>query len=72
MSVNLNNQASENILSEYRDLLSIEDLSEIFGASKNTLYKSIRHGDFGTPIKLGRAYKIPKIYVVKKFFSDYR
>ena len=62
----------ENILSEYKDLLSTDDLSKIFGVSKNTLYKSIQDGHFGTPIQIGRAYKIPKVYVVKKFFSDYR
>ena len=55
-------------LSEYRDLLSIKDLTKIFGVSKNTIYKEIKDGKFGTPIQIGRAYKIPKLYVIKKYF----
>ena len=57
------------VLSNYRDLLSVYDLAEIFGVSKNTIYKSIREGKFGTPISMGRAYRIPKIVVIKKFFT---
>lgn len=68
-------QDSENgkvTLSDYGDLLNINDLSKIFKVSKNTIYKSIKDGKFGIPIQIGRAFKIPKIYVVKKFFFDYK
>jgi len=58
-------------LNNYRDLLSIEDLTEIFDVSKQTIYKSIQDGKFGTPIQIGRAYKIPKIYLLKKYFRNY-
>ena len=58
-------------LSNYGDLLNIKDLSTIFNVSKNTIYKSVKDGKFGTPIQIGRAYKIPKIYVIKKFFQNY-
>jgi len=62
---------NDNILSNYGDLLNVEDLSTIFGVSKNTIYKSVNDGKFGTPIQIGRAYKIPKVYVIKKFFKNY-
>jgi hypothetical protein len=57
-------------LSEYRDLLSAADLSEIFGVGINTVYKERRNGKFGTPIKIGRAYKIPKIYIIERYFGS--
>ena len=62
---------NNNALSEYRDLLSAKDLADIFGVSKQTIYKELKDGKFGTPIQIGRAYKIPKIYVIKKFFCNH-
>ena len=56
-------------LSGYRDLLSVEDLTKIFEVSKQTIYKSLREGAFGTPIQIGRAYKIPKIYILHRYFQ---
>jgi predicted DNA-binding transcriptional regulator AlpA len=58
-------------LIKYKDLLSVDDLMKIFNVSKATIYKEIKQGKFGIPIQIGRAYKIPKNYVLKKFFSDY-
>jgi len=52
-------------------LLNIEELSTIFDVSKNTIYKSVKDGKFGTPIQIGRAYKVPKTYIIKKFFRNY-
>ena len=65
-------KAGQDALSEYGDLLSINDLSKIFEVSKNTVYKSIKDGKFGTPIQIGRAYKVPKTYVIKRFFCNYQ
>ena len=59
-------------LDEYKDLLSVQDLMKIFGVSKTTIYKEIKQGKFGTPIQIGRAYKIPKIYIIKKYFHYYQ
>ena len=58
-------------LTEYKDLLSIKDLIKIFEVSKSTIYKEIKQGKFGVPIQIGRAYKIPKNYILKKYFSNY-
>ena len=55
------------VLAKYRDLLSVDDLSEIFSVSKNTVYKELKEGKFGTPVKIGRAYKIPKVYVLRNY-----
>lgn len=59
---------NSSILTEYKDLLSVKDLSIIFEVSKQTVYKELKEGKFGNPIQIGRAYKIPKIYVLQKYF----
>ncbi|MCL2837778.1 MAG: helix-turn-helix domain-containing protein [Oscillospiraceae bacterium] len=63
-------RTGETALSEYRDLLNIDDLSKIFQVHKNTIYKHIKNGDFGKPIQIGRAYKIPKNFIIKKIFCS--
>ena len=57
------------ILDNYRDLLSVNDLAEIFETTENTIYKEIQRGKFGNPIKIGRKYKIPKIFITEMFFK---
>ena len=57
------------ILGRYRDLLGVEDLSEIFGVSRQTIYKEMKEGKFGNPIQIGRAYKIPKLYILQRYFK---
>jgi len=57
------------VLDGYRDLLSVKDLSTIFEVSKQTIYKEIKEGKFGTPIQIGRAFKIPKIYILSRYFQ---
>jgi len=59
-------------LENYKDLLSVKDLTEIFGVSKQTIYKNIKEGKFGTPIKIGLAFKIPRMYIWNNFFSNYQ
>ena len=56
------------ILTEYKDLLTVEDLSSIFEVSKQTIYKEIKEGKFGNPIKIGRAFKVPKVYILQRYF----
>lgn len=59
-------------LEKYRDLLSVNDLIEIFGVSKTTLYREIKNGTFGKPIRIGRAYKFPKMVVIEKVILENR
>jgi len=62
----------ENVLQKYPDLLTVKHLTEIFGVSKNTIYKSIHEGKFGVPIKcIGRELKVPKIYIEDKYFRNH-
>ena len=57
-------------LEKYKDLLSVNDLMEIFSVSKATVYKEMKNGKFGKPIKIGRAYKVPKIYIWNNYFEE--
>ena len=57
-------QSQSATLSCFGDLLSVKDLSKILGISEQTTYKEIRRGKFGSPLKFGREYRIPKIFVV--------
>lgn len=56
-------------LSKYKDLLSTDDLAEIFEVSKSTIYKELRNGSFGEPIRIGRKYKVPKLYIINKMLN---
>jgi len=58
------------ILTEYKDLLSVKDLMNIFGASQQTIYKKMKCGEFGNPIRIGRTYKIPKLHLLNKYFNE--
>jgi len=58
-------------LDKYPDLLSAKHLAEIFGVSKNTIYKEMRQGKFGKLIPIGRELKVPRIYILDKFFESY-
>jgi len=57
------------ILAEYRDLLSVEDLSSIFDVSKQTIYKEMKDGKFGVPVRIGRTLKVPKLYILHRYFQ---
>ena len=59
------------LLDGYKDLLSAKDLSEIFEVSRQTVYKEMKEGKFGAPIRIGRAYKVPKIYILQRYFQEH-
>jgi predicted DNA-binding transcriptional regulator AlpA len=59
-------------LEEYKDLLSTKDLAVIFGVSEQTIYKEIKQGKFGKPFQIGRAFKIPKVYIIEKYIANYQ
>ena len=65
----INKQTSKN-LDNYGDLLTAKDLTAFFGVSKQTVYSEIREGKFGKPLKFGREYRIPKIYIIQRYLSD--
>ena len=56
-------------LAGYRDLLSVDDLCDIFEVSRQTIYKELRRGKFGETVQVGKAYKFPKTRIIQKFFQ---
>ena len=66
----ITNNVSYTALENYRDLLGVKDLMEIFNVSRQTIYKEIHSGKFGPPINtIGRAIKIPKVRIIQQFFN---
>jgi len=65
---NGSNMIKPDIFFKFNDLLSVTDLATIFDVSRQTIYKEIKNGKFGEPIQIGRAIKIPKIYVIQRYF----
>ena len=58
-------------LDNYGDLMTVADLSAFLGVSKQTIYNEIKHGKFGVPLKFGRSYRIPKVYVSQRYLVGY-
>ena len=69
--VYMNNTPSIIGLENYPDMLTTKHLAEIFGVSKNTIYKEIQTGKFGTPERIGRQLMIPKLYIWNRFIAGY-
>ncbi len=51
-------------LKDYPDVLDVPQLAEFLGVSKKTIYSLLKDGEI-VSVKIGRAYRIPKIYVAK-------
>lgn len=51
------------LLKDYPDIMSIEEMSAALGVSTKTAYRLLREGKI-TAIKVGRAYRIPKIHLL--------
>lgn len=52
------------IFQDYPDVVSIKDLQKMLGIGRNKAYELLRDNTIQS-IKIGRDYKIPKIYVIK-------
>ena len=59
-----NTSVYESLFKEYPDVLSIEQMAEMIGVSTKTAYKVVHDGKVDC-IKVGRAYKIPKVNVMR-------
>lgn len=59
-------------LNEYRDVLGVKDLAKLFDVSEQTIRKEIKGGKFGTPMRFGREYRIPKIYLITRYFQGHK
>ncbi len=58
-----------NILSDYPDVLLPEDLMTILKIGRNTTYKILKEGIIKS-IKVGRNYKIPKLFIIEYLFNN--
>ena len=58
-------------LDNYGDLMSVADLAAFLGVSKQTVYNEIKDGKFGEPLKFGRTYRIPKVYIAQRYLIGY-
>ena len=68
---NCNSNPKITTLENYGDLLKISEVAEVLRISKQTVYKEIKMGKFGSPIKFGREFRIPKIYITQRYLSGY-
>jgi excisionase family DNA binding protein len=56
------------MFTEYPDIVTVKQLQTILGVSRNTAYVLIDEGTLPA-IKVGKAYRIPKISVIKYVLS---
>ena len=54
----------QNILHDYPDILDVSQVSTILGVSSKTVYRLLNEGSLAS-LKIGRAFKIPKLYVLQ-------
>lgn len=62
-------QSKQEIFKEIKDVLNVEDLCDILDIGLSSAYKLVRENKIKY-IKIGRAYKIPKCYLID-FILDY-
>ena len=56
--------AYRKMFSVYPDVMDVEQMSRALGVSVKTGYKILKEGEIKS-VKVGRAYKIPKIRVIE-------
>ena len=52
------------ILRDYPDVMSVPQVSAALGISTKTVYRLLREGSLSSR-KVGRAFKVPKLYVLQ-------
>ena len=52
------------VLREYPDVLDVKHVGTILGVSTKTVYRLLNEGTLSS-LKVGRAFKIPKLYVMQ-------
>lgn len=53
---------TENIFTEYPNIVNTKQVQEMIGAGRNTVLKLLGSGEIQS-IKIGKNYKVPKIYI---------
>ena len=54
----------KHVLQDYPDILDVNQVSTILGVSTKTVYRLLDEGSLAS-LKVGRAFKIPKLYVLQ-------
>lgn len=54
---------AENVFLEYPNILTTLQLQKMLGIGRNTALRLLKSGEIKS-IKIGRNYKIPKVYVI--------
>lgn len=54
----------QSLLNDYPDILDVSQVSSILGVSSKTVYRLLNEGALSS-LKVGRAFKIPKLYVLQ-------
>lgn len=54
---------TENIFTEYPNIVNTKQVQEMIGAGRNTVLKLLGSGEIQS-IKIGKNYKAPKIYII--------
>jgi excisionase family DNA binding protein len=54
----------KSVLRDYPDVLDVSQVSAILGVSTKTVYRLLNSGELAS-LKIGRAFKIPKLYVLQ-------
>ena len=60
---------TKDILKDYPDGLTAQDLMEILKVSKTTLYRILDRGEIKS-LKVGREHRVPKLYLIQYLYPD--
>ena len=61
---------NSNVITEYPDVLTPEDVMEFLSIGRNTVYNILKTGELPS-IKIGKQYRIPKRYVLQYLYPCY-
>lgn len=53
----------DNIFTEYRDIVTSKELQEMLNMGRNTVMSLLKSGEIPS-MRVGRVYKIPKLWVI--------
>ena len=57
------------MLTEYKDILLLEEVQKILHTGRNTVYNYLAEGKIRS-IKVGGKYRIPKLYLLEFIYPD--
>jgi excisionase family DNA binding protein len=63
-SVKISRKAYSTIFQNYPDVLDVKHVTELLGVSSKTVYRLLNEGTLDS-LKVGRAFKIPKLYLLQ-------